>query len=443
MGSEEVLETPYIAAMNGDWKGMVDFYKNNVLYLLSPVTLSSDTGLHLAVHSNKEKPLTDLLEIMEEIMDLDFSLTNSKNKFGNTVLHEATIYGNYEAVRLLVERCPVLLFIPNNSGETPLFTAAGFGEAEIVELLFRSKPEHCGNDKCNLLEIHRQRGDGLSILSAAIIGQHFETALLLLEVDDSLHDLKDEDGRTALQFLADMPSAFKSGYSMGIFETLFYCCLPVIRHYEVKLQLQTGGQAGQGVNRDLESGSGSSLERNQRGGLLNYLKAPIGCWPARLERFWNQKIKHVFALRLAKILIEKDKSWKNVSQTKEGQTGPPSPQERIPLFLATRNGIEEIVWEIIKLHPHAVEKLNDKGQSILDVSVMYRKKKIFSLVKQQKIPLARLHPVLDMEGNTLLHHVADMEHYRGGTKPGPALQLQEELQWFEVSPFHFFVFTFL
>jgi ankyrin repeat protein len=32
-----------------------------------------------------------------------------KNKFGNTVLHEATIYGNYEAVRLLVERCPDLL----------------------------------------------------------------------------------------------------------------------------------------------------------------------------------------------------------------------------------------------------------------------------------------------------------------------------------------------
>ncbi|KAG5235268.1 protein ACCELERATED CELL DEATH [Salix suchowensis] len=484
---QEILEAPYIAAMKGDWQEMVDFYKNDSPYLFSPVTLSSDTGLHLAVHSNTEKPLKDLLEIMEGIESF---LPDSKNKFGNTVLHEATIYGNYEAVRLLVERCPVLLSIPNNSGETPLFTAAGFGDAEIVEFLLTSKPEQCVENKRRLSEIHRKRsGDGLSILSSAIIGQHFETALLLLEVDDSLHDLKDEDGRTALQFLADMPSAFKSGYSMGIFETLFYCCLPVIRHYEVKLQLQTGGQAGQGVNRDLESGSGSSLERNQRGGLLNYLKAPslernqrsgllnylkaptVGCWPARLERFWNQKIKHVFALRLAKILIEKDKSWKNVSQTKEGQTGPPSPQvkqgdqkkgkeqeqgmgggqtsdlpsvnreERIPLFLATRNGIEEIVWEIIKLHPHAVEKLNDKGQSILDVSVMYRKKKIFSLVKQQKIPLARLHRVLDMEGNTLLHHVADMEHYRGGTKPGPALQLQEELQWFEqvrdVIPFHY------
>uniref|UniRef100_A0A6N2NBJ4 PGG domain-containing protein n=1 Tax=Salix viminalis TaxID=40686 RepID=A0A6N2NBJ4_SALVM len=465
MDSEEILETIYIAAMNGNWKGMVDFYKKNARYLFSPATLSRDTGLHLAVHSNTEKPLKDLLEMMQ---GMEFLLTQSKNKFGNTVLHEATIYGNHEAVRLLVELCPDLLKEKNNYGETPLFTAASFGEAEIVEFLFRSNRKQCVNDECRLLEIHRKiSGDGLSILSAAIKGQHFETALLLLEVDGSLHSLEDEKGRTALQYLADMPSAFKSGNSMGIFETLFYCCLPVIRHHKVKLQ--TGGQAGQGVIRDLEIGSGSSLERNQRGGLLNYLKASkVGCWPARLERFWNQKKEHVFALRLAKMLIEKDKSWKSVSK----QTGPPSSQvkqgdqnngkeqeqgmgggrtsvknssltreERIPLFLATRNGIEEIVWETIKLHPHAVEKLNDKGQSILDVSVMHRQKKIFSLVTQQKIPLARLHRVIDYKGNTLLHHVADMEHYRGGTKPGPALKLQEELQWFEqvqeVIPSHY------
>ncbi|KAF9672131.1 hypothetical protein SADUNF_Sadunf11G0008800 [Salix dunnii] len=383
---QDIMEAPYIAAMNGDWKGMVDFYKCDAQYLFAPVTLSSDTGPHLAVHSNTEKPLEVLLEIIEDIVDINFYLPTCKNKFGNTVLHEATIYGNYEA-------------------------------------------------------------------------------------------------------------------------------------------------SGQGVLRDLESGLGIGLERNQRGGLLNYSKAPKGCWPAWLERFWNQKIKHVFAMRLARMLIEKDKSWKSVRKTEERReeeqgmggwgikngendfsySGQPSEilrkskelqskvvqhpkaqpyvmnlsltsneqislvlangngieeivrgiikqyphaiknlnvqnssltrEERIPLFLATRNGIEEIVWETLKLYPHAVEKLNDKGQSILDVSVMHRQKKIFSLVKQQKIPLSRLHRVLDMEGNTLLHHVADMEHYRGGTKPGPALQLQEELQWFEqvqeVIPSHY------
>nr|TKS07774.1 ankyrin repeat-containing protein [Populus alba] len=72
---------------------------------------------------------------------------------------------------------------------------------------------------------------------------------------------------------------------------------------------------------------------------------------------------------------------------------------------------------------------------------MHRQKKIFNLVKQLKVPLARLHRVIDKKKNTLLHHVADMEHYRGGTKPGPALELQEELQWFEqvqkVIPSHY------
>jgi hypothetical protein len=54
-----------------------------------------------------------------------------------------------------------------------LFTAAGFGEAEIVEFLIRSKPEQCVDDKHRLLSIHRMRRDGLSILGAAILGHDF------------------------------------------------------------------------------------------------------------------------------------------------------------------------------------------------------------------------------------------------------------------------------
>jgi len=161
-------------------------------------------------------------------------------------------------------------------------------------------------------------------------------------------------------------------------------------------------------------------------------------------------------LRLAKKLIEKDESWKivridqNEKEEKEQIIEEVQPSvtsssltsnKQISLFIATINGIEEIVWEIINKYPHAVEQLNEEGQSILDVAVMHRQKKIFNLVKQLKLPLARLHRVIDKKRNTLLHHVADMEHYRGGTKPGPALELQEELQWFEVRPFHPFFFT--
>ncbi|XP_061983590.1 uncharacterized protein LOC133703160 [Populus nigra] len=516
MGSLPIRGTPYRAAMNGDWKSMLDHYQERVLDVPLPVTLSADTALHLAVYSKQEQPLKDLLEIVKgdeffvpdeteslvtetESILPKFEFLKRKNKFGNTVLHEATIFGNYEAVRLLVDSCEEsedLLKETNNYGETPLFTAAGFAEAEIVEFLIRSKPQQCVDDNGRLLSIHIKRTkDDLSILSNAIRGQHFETALMLLELDDSLHSLEDNNGVTALQLLAQMPTAFESGFPMGICERLIYCCLPVKRHHKVKSQV-------------LETWLKESkmLDRNQRGGILKYLKVPkVRCW---LDGFWNQKIKHVFALRLAEILIENDESLKKVSITKEGLGGKEhrkgenqfselnskgketeetsetnsslkekiplliatkngkeeivleimkkypdaivllnetnsslTRQEHIPLFIATINGIEEIVWEIINQYPHAVEHLNEEGQSILNVAVKHRQKNIFSLVKHQKIPLARLHRVVDKTGNTLLHHVADMEHYRGGTKPGPALKLQEELQWFEqvqkVIPSHY------
>uniref|UniRef100_A0A6N2M0G8 PGG domain-containing protein n=1 Tax=Salix viminalis TaxID=40686 RepID=A0A6N2M0G8_SALVM len=474
------MEKPYRAAMIGDWKNIIHHYQDRPMDLSFPVTLDEDTALHIAVYSKQAQPLQDLLEIVKDIINFlpdieslepevgspspemespspemeapeQMKFLKRKNRFGNTALHEATICGNYEAVTLLVRRCPDLLKQKNKSGETPLFTAAGFGEAEI-----------------------------------------------------------DQKGRSALQYLADMPSAFKSGYSTGIFETLLYCCLPVRRHHKVKLQ--NGDQAGQGV---------ISLERNQRGGLLNCLKAPkVGFWPARLERqIKHRKKSHGRASAKQRKDKQKEKKksreWTGggnkkgenelsysgqpseiTSKSKELEvvqhpTAQPSVMnlsltsneqislllttgngieeivrgiikqyphaikklhvpnssltERIPLFLATRNGIEEIVWETIKLHPHAVEKLNDKGQSILDVAVMHRQKKIFSLVKQQKVPLARLHRVIDNKGNTLLHHVANMKYYSGGTKPGPALKLQEELQWFEqvqeVIPSHYATLT--
>ena len=64
MDSEMIRETPYIAAMNGEWQHMIDYYQEHFEYLFSPVTLSLDTGFHLAVHSNEEQPLKDLLGIM-------------------------------------------------------------------------------------------------------------------------------------------------------------------------------------------------------------------------------------------------------------------------------------------------------------------------------------------------------------------------------------------
>ncbi|KAH8493363.1 hypothetical protein H0E87_020189 [Populus deltoides] len=143
MGPLPIRATPYRAAMNGDWKSMLDHYQERVLDVPLPVTLSADTALYLAVYNKQEQPLKDLLEIVKDIKELlpetefllpdetesrvpetesrvpetesetespvpetvsgvaEIQFLKRKNKFGNTALHEATIYGNYEAARLL------------------------------------------------------------------------------------------------------------------------------------------------------------------------------------------------------------------------------------------------------------------------------------------------------------------------------------------------------
>jgi len=113
------------------------------------------------------------------------------------------------------------------------------------------------------------------------------------------------------------------------------------------------------------------------------------------------------------------------------QERPPSPPN--PLFIATSNGIVEIAKEILAKFPQAIELVNDEGQNILHVAVMHRRREIFRLVKKKKIVLTRMSASVDNNGFTLLHQVAHVKHYSGGDKPGPALQLQEEIQWFKVS----------
>ncbi|CAK7336974.1 unnamed protein product [Dovyalis caffra] len=112
-----------------------------------------------------------------------------------------------------------------------------------------------------------------------------------------------------------------------------------------------------------------------------------------------------------------------------------------PLFIATSNGIIEIVNEILEKYPHGIELVDKMGLNILHVAVMHRQRKIFRLIKEKKIIMSRLSSMIDNNGYTLLHQVAHMKHYRGGTKPGPALQLQEEIKWFKrvlkvVPPYH-------
>ncbi|KAF3950016.1 hypothetical protein CMV_024176, partial [Castanea mollissima] len=103
-----------------------------------------------------------------------------------------------------------------------------------------------------------------------------------------------------------------------------------------------------------------------------------------------------------------------------------------PLFLATKSGCVEIVKEILKIYPQAVEHIDDEGQCILHVAIKYRQLEVFEHVCKMEVPMRWLVRRLDNNGNTILHMVGMPIHeYVPEKMLGPALQLQEELLWFE------------
>ncbi|KAH7514929.1 hypothetical protein FEM48_Zijuj11G0142300 [Ziziphus jujuba var. spinosa] len=447
MGSApELFPEPYRAALEEDWERMKRFYEKNREALFYPLTVTNDTPFHIAVYSRTKSPLEELIQM---VPNPPIAKADDKKC---TPLHEAGAIGNIEAAQVLVRCSPEQLEARNAVGETPMYRAAAFGMTEVVKYL-------ASEVRSRNLDMHFQRirYDNTSILQSAIHGQHFdngwvsktETALWLLRNDEILGDLMDNKGRTCLQLLANMPSAFKSGYLMGKFASFIYFCLPSNEHDE------KGDQMNLRQRNILESGWGrNNLHQSC------FLSFNTG-WQT-IEQIQNEKTKHESSLELAKLLIKKDKSWektdikpdigiisfgetersgskkvvtlgkKEDKEEKDENNFPPSiPKSTTPLLIATSIGIEEIVNGILEEYPQAVEHVSDQGLSIMHVAIRYRQRDIFERVKKMKIPMVRLVRRIDDSGYTLLHHVSDMTHCSTGSLPNPALQLQDELKWFK------------
>ncbi|KAF3450494.1 hypothetical protein FNV43_RR06578 [Rhamnella rubrinervis] len=211
MGSVARMTKPYRAAMMGKWQEVMGFYDKHSELVHTPLTATGDTALHVAVHS----------------------------------LHAAAAAGNLEAAKLLLRYDEKLLPLQDNREETALFRAAAYGRTRVVKFL-ASKVQDMGP--------HVRRKDSTSILHIAILGKHFETAVELLKLGVS-PDMVDENGMTGFQLLANMSSAFKSGYPMGKLKALLYYCLPEVDYADNdKEEIDSGPQLILGEDEDLETG---------------------------------------------------------------------------------------------------------------------------------------------------------------------------------------------
>ena len=154
-------------------------------------------------------------------------------------------------------------------------------------------------------------------------------------------------------------------------------------------------------------GSGLSLMRN------------ISCigWPS-IKRLWEMKMNHISALTLIELLVKADSTWASSFKV----------EEKTISLEQFKQGNEK--------RSNTIEGGDSPTEGKLrDYEKLYKTPNtpLLRRVKQMKVVMqCRLVSRIDMNGYTLLHQAADMKYYKP-TKPGPALQLQEELKWLEVS----------
>ncbi|KAK7850405.1 hypothetical protein CFP56_001012 [Quercus suber] len=128
------------------------------------------------------------------------------------------------------------------------------------------------------------------------------------------------------------------------------------------------------------------------------------CSSGEENEFLKEKLSRESALELAKLLVKKDTSWEVTSSGidtskltlhKYGSTSNETNHlqqqvpvgEITPLFRATKSGCIEIVKEILKIFPQAVEHIDNEGRTILHVAIKYRLLEVFDLVLKMELAM--------------------------------------------------------
>ncbi|XP_057432940.1 uncharacterized protein LOC130725763 [Lotus japonicus] len=478
------MREPYILAKRYDWKGFLEFFRKHKDLLTEQIDLQQSTPFHYAAYCGSTEMYEEMLGMVDQLEVLD--VLRMHDQMGNTPLHEVAFTGEVGMTRCILryemetkrileleykadcegieqsERA--LMRMRNNLGETPVYIAAVLGKKDLLEYLVHE----VGIDVN--LHLYRQV-DNKSIIHTAVINQFFGftthtpspptlslcTALLLLERYGELAHEKEDSGLTTLQLLANMPSAFKSQTQMGIFQKFIYLLLPDYQDDKYYLQ-NYKDRFGKG--KDLENCQ-EVIDEPRTQKKLSEIAAFSWMWYTmwkviakeckEIAKVWRKKEMHNLVQKIVQLLVATDNSWeyssieidktvsmgrshhpsmkheKQEEQQKGQEAAITRPITYTPLLMAACNGIIEIVEEIIHLYPQSVDHVSEDGQNILYMVVKHRQLEIFNVLKRLKI-VRRLARKLDRERNTVLHYTAE---FIGGSQPGYALQLQEELRWFK------------
>lgn len=223
----------YKAVDRGNWEATKAYLKRNPDAITASLTSDDDTALHIGVLAGHEKIIEELVKrtAREDLL--------KKNKNNATALNFAATGGVVTIAERLVKKNSELLKIRNQHDYLPVVVASLNGHRDMVRYLY---------SVTSLDELSPQKGkNGVMLFTNCIVDDLygvlwrfliwslcFGNILILCRiVDIALDMLKcykelafavDVDGDTALDMLAQKPSAFPSGTNLALWRRWIYSC---------------------------------------------------------------------------------------------------------------------------------------------------------------------------------------------------------------------------
>ncbi|KAI3718660.1 hypothetical protein L6452_19539 [Arctium lappa] len=388
----------YVAVTNGMDDKVMDICAAIPKGPLHTPTVHDDTVLSLATNL-KNNDLA--LKLLDMVPMCDSHKLTFQNNGGHTMLHETGLSNKTVAAAAeMLRRAPMLLSMTNRLGETALFTAAVNGKTKIFKFLHA---EVCRTTQGPDMKAFLQRDDKSTILHRAILSRNYWMAHEIAVKHEHLIHETDGDEMTPLQLLSCSPPIFgqKSFFIRMIYKV---------------------------IDQDFEDTSR----------MLPWLR-----------KMRKEKHRYEWAMKLVKLLVKADTSWemteswiKRVRSTVHsyGRSKSVAENEKMlgdvrkpdtPLLLATIHGCKEIVSEILKVYPQAIEHIDKDGRNLLSLAILHRRIEILDVVDNMKIQKQRVKRNIDNYGNTLLHLVGEKVDCPTEDLKGPALVLQDDALLFE------------
>ncbi|KAG4935379.1 hypothetical protein JHK85_050298 [Glycine max] len=455
------------SVVQGNWDDVIHMCENKGMLCKIMINASRGTALHVAVSEGNEVVVNRLVESM--INHNMVEALELKDEKGDTPLHLAASRGLKHICECIIgpnyER-KYLITIHNEEGETPLFQAALSWQKQAFMYLSSLMP-----DDENYSVLIRRNGD--SILHVAIRREFFDLALIIMHKYPKLFNTHNKEGFSPLKILASRPSAFKSGINLKWWEALLYHCVSAesLDVEKAKESYMKDEPAEHNKHFGIRFASRKTKKKKQLPENYDtcrrlycafrlFVLVPIFLIDIigfGVGDIGKMKQKHIWSAQLLRAFMEKP----YLSYT----GGPPPLNEGVQtdyrkvsvdsketvILVAARNGIVEMVNEIISKIPSAIHETNSEKKNVLLVAVENRQTLIVEALKnwfeQEKKELIfyNLKLGVDDQENTVLHLAATLPN-KGWMISGLALQMMWHIKWFQqyikdLVPEHFTVRT--